>query len=275
MLQITIVTYKTKLSKCESLNSLLKYIGKLEVPYNILIINNSPEIQLEESPLYTIFTPNENLMLAKAYNVAMSTAKKNGHEWMMLLDQDTTLTEQYIERVNNVFKDKIEDTVASIVPIVKYIDGKEQISPGTYSPAWGTVNIKMLKPCIVSNKCVAAINSCSVVRVAAIESIGGFSEMFPLDGLDTAYYFQFYKQGWLVQVIDATIFQNLSVLDYKNSMNERRYKSILKSERDLAQMMGNKALIALKLRYIVRIIKQIIDKNKRKYLKDTISVFIK
>lgn len=275
MLQITIVTYKTTLNKCESLNSLCKYIDKLEVPYSILIVNNSPEIQLEDSPLYTIFTPTENLMLAKAYNAALSIAKKNGHEWMMLLDQDTTLTEDYIVGLNNALKSKIDTSIAAIVPVVKYIDGIHQISPATYNPTFGTVNAKMLKPCIVSGKSVLAINSCSVVRITAIESIGGFPEMFPLDGLDTAYYYQFYKHGWDVQVIDAVIFQNLSVFDYKHNMSDRRYQSILKSELDLVHIMGTTATITLKLKYLGRIVIQLFDSGKRKYVKQTAAALLK
>lgn len=275
MIQIVIVLYKTTLDKSLSFNSLRKYADKLTVPHNILIVNNYPDIHIADDNDYKVLTPENNVMLSGAYNLALDEAKANGHQWIMLLDQDTLITEEYINEINRVFTEGVQDDIASVVPIVRQATNNIQISPATYNPFWGLVNITMLSKGVYNN-CVSAINSCAVVRVNAIEQIGGFPKNYPLDGLDVIYFYYLYKNDWKCMVIEPVIYQNLSVYDFKNSMNMTRYKSILKSESDLAKDMGGMAVVTTKLRYCVRVLKQLINKDKREYAFTTFkSIFSK
>lgn len=264
MIQVVIVLYKTDLQSCTSFNSFKSYAEHLSVPYDILIVNNYPSINIENGNGYTVHTPSSNIMLAGAYNKAMDEAKRNKHKWLLLLDQDTVVTEEYMKEIDSTFTEGVDDRIAAIVPIVRQATNNIQISPATYNPFWGLVGMKMLSQGI-TNSCVSAINSCSVIRVEAVDSIGGFPEKFPLDGLDIIYFYKFFQKGWSFQVIESVIYQNLSVYDYKHSMNKDRYQSIIRSELDLAKEMGVGAIITTRLRYCVRTIRQLLDRNKKAY----------
>lgn len=264
MLQIVIVVYKTTLEESESFRSLNASIDALTVPYSILVVNNSADVRIESGEGYTVVTPKENLMLAGAYNIALEEAKKAGRKYLMLLDQDTEVTREYIEELNRTLNSPIDDNIAALVPVVRQKSNNIQISPAVYNPSLGTARMHYVQAGTYT-RCTSAINSCTVLSVKAIEAIGGFPLEFPLDGLDIIYFYLLYKQGLATKVINAVIYQNLSVYDYKHSMNRRRYLSIIKSEKQLAKVMGWNARLLIRLRFIIRGFKQLANSDKRRY----------
>jgi len=68
----------------------------------LFVYDNSPKIQYEKNSfLYgnfrvSYFHDVDNRGLSYAYNYALKKANKLGFSWLLLLDQDTTFTDQYI-----------------------------------------------------------------------------------------------------------------------------------------------------------------------------------
>lgn len=76
---------------------MIKTIKQKGNEYNILIVDNHSRLQLEElkdlSDYFVQF--DKNYGLGKAYNYAIKFAKERGEEYVMFLDQDTTILDNF------------------------------------------------------------------------------------------------------------------------------------------------------------------------------------
>ncbi len=271
-IQIIIVLYKMRLENSLSYKTLMENIGNVQMDYHLLIYNNSPEIIVEQSSKYEIYTPENNTMLAGAYNFALTRARANSCEWLLLLDQDTKLTKHYFECLQKEF-DSLQisenNKIAAFVPFIKAENGYI-IDPYHYNPIWGCwYNLKKVKAGL-HKECIIAINSCALINCSAIERIGGFPSEYPLDSLDSSYFYRFYKNGYLVVVLDTHLEHDMSIMDYRKNMTHQRYASIIESENKFAHELGCLAVIAFKSRLFLRAIKCIFVSNRRKYAWQTL-----
>ena len=87
-----------------------------------MIYNNSPEFEIPSSNDYNVYVPQENKMLAGAYNYALSEASKVGYEWLLLLDQDTELTREYFIELCQFVNSSDSDNYDIAIPILKNED---------------------------------------------------------------------------------------------------------------------------------------------------------
>lgn len=90
----------------------------------ILIINNSNyDINLDSYSIgnVNIINNNRNLGISKALNIGIDYAKEHNYDYVLLLDQDSTLTDNFIKNMLDGFK---QEDVCMICPNVVYIDGK-------------------------------------------------------------------------------------------------------------------------------------------------------
>lgn len=94
-IQIILVLYKTTLKDCLSYQSLKQYLPKTSINYELILFNNYSEITIENEQNCTVINSKTNLMLTGAYNYALNIALESGKKWLLLLDQDTLLTEKY------------------------------------------------------------------------------------------------------------------------------------------------------------------------------------
>lgn len=204
---------------CEALTS----SPSLKDAYQFLIWDNSAE-KLPNPSLPIPFEyrhSRHNLGIAGACNSAMRIARERIHRWMLLLDQDTKVHSGYFEamlRWSNELESRSE--IALVAPTVR--SGNLIVSPRQYlfnrhrayaDPA----------PGIASGEAFA-INSGSLVRVAALKSIGGFSTDFWLDYSDIYICHQFYFHGYKIwRATDAQLEHEMSVRDYDHLMTPARY----------------------------------------------------
>ena len=88
--------------------------------FKLIIYDNSPEPQREslEFPFKHEYVHNPaNEGVSAAYNYALQVAKRKDYDWLLLLDQDTDLPEDYISKLSNIISDPIcDNNVAAIVP---------------------------------------------------------------------------------------------------------------------------------------------------------------
>ncbi len=98
-LAVVIVVYNTKLETSESFQS-VEGMRRKGTTLDLIVYDNSPTPQQPIEPpglRITYFHDPENSGVSKAYNVAAAHATALRKEWILLLDQDTTLPPDLLE----------------------------------------------------------------------------------------------------------------------------------------------------------------------------------
>jgi GT2 family glycosyltransferase len=238
-----------------------------------LVYNNYNQINILPQNNYHAINASENNFLSGAYNYALKQAIETQKKWLLLLDQDTELTNDYFEELIKIFDMDTPENLGAIIPQVK--SEKIFISPKKYFPLIGPYIFRnSIKKNGVYINCISAINSGTVLDVKAISKIGGFSLTYPLDVLDTWYFFRLYKEKKCFYVMDAVLEQDLSVLDY-SKMTIHRYQSILNAELQFSKELRYVAVFLWKLKIPLRTIKKLLYRQERKYALLTLSYLFK
>lgn len=227
----------------QMLREMLNQTGVLELKH-CLIHDNSPQRDRQADP----FMPNgfelrlcpENVGTSGAYTQAIKVAKANNCEWLLLLDQDTILPSDYLQRASDALLG-----ADILVPRVWHL--KELISPCVITKM-GNVR-PTLDP--RSHQKVTAISSGVLVSVAAIESSTPFPNDLWLDYVDHWMFHFFSKNGFRVARIDADLVHDLS-LKNPSTLSNDRLKSILHAENTFTRQLEIGARLALPLRQCMR-----------------------
>jgi GT2 family glycosyltransferase len=263
-LTIVAVLYKQKIEESktfQTLNQAFVNLPNMSAETELVIYDNSPDSQnytVEEKLWGKVqyIHDNRNLGLATAYNYAFQAAKENGSRWLLLLDHDTELTEEYVNQIGSNLD--VDSIIAAVVPRV--FSEKTMISP-VVADALRPLKTGKLKAGL-QEKPTMAINSGSLIRVSFLEEIGGFNKHFPLDYLDHWLFHEIYAKGYKVLVLEASLDHELSVLDYSRVSLER-YQSILDTEIYYFKNYKKDLLPAYRIQLMKRLLKQIVVvKNK-------------
>lgn len=230
---IVVVRYKMSFSDSETLAGLsqaFKVHPRLLDSMRVLIVDNSPS-RLNNPQLSFPFEYRhfgKNLGVSGAYNRAMEIAEANGCPWMLLLDQDTTLTDNFLPRMHEYSKELEENTnIAAVAPFLR--DGKRTISPG----AFHFNRVELLSPPLSGEyvKKAYAANSGTLMRVASLREIGGFDEDFWLDLSDiVAFHFLYLRGKHLYIAGDLQLQHKVTLNDYDGSMSPERYRNFITAE---------------------------------------------
>jgi|ERR1035437_3584376 GT2 family glycosyltransferase len=267
-IQIVLVLYKLKLQDSLTYQSLVKFINKTNINYDLLIYNNSPEVIVEKDDSYLLVNATSNLMLANAYNYALKLADDTNKKWLLLLDQDTALTHQFFTELDSFLNTDYNFSFAAVVPILFKKD--THLSPISYSPKLGPFySFKPITINVSTKHCVSAYNSATMLDVEFMVALGGFSTDYPLDMLDHWYFYQIYKAKMPIFVLNAKIEQNLSLLDMSNSMNIERYEMYVKAQKKFVKELSFLAEFTLRFQLIKSLVSQIIIPRRRKFFKTT------
>ncbi len=133
---------------------------------------------------------------------------------MVLLDQDTVVTREYLDEVVAVAsgEEAVPPSVAVLVP--RLVDAGRLLSPH------GRVR---LRPRRLSNGPGVVLgfsthlNSGSVLRLSAVRRVGGFPDGYPLDYLDHAVASRLREAGGLTWLLRSTLEHRLSLLDRRST----------------------------------------------------------
>ncbi len=192
--------------------------------FSLIVYDNSPEPQAVTQPasfpVHYVHDPS-NGGLAPAYNYALAHAQGGGHPWLLLLDQDTTLTSDFLlELLAATRSVKDSSSVAMIVAKLR-VEGVIH-SPSLPFFAQMRQQFTRSSPPIGENVVgvlpgrLSAYNSGSTMRVSALQSIGGFPTEFWLDFLDHAVYHALLDHGFQAYVLRATLTHDASYSDMRN-----------------------------------------------------------
>lgn len=226
-----LVTYNCKIEEAKTLTSLLRNYKNNPIAFKnfrLIIYDNSlfeQVINLTVPFDYEYVHDQNNKGLSFAYNYALNEAIKYNHNWLLLLDQDSCLSDEFFNTLADViFNNEENETLCAIVPKVRYqntfFSPSKVFWGGTHRP----INMRHHGIC---NFRVCAVGSGSVVRVSLLKHIGGFNEMFWLDCLDRWLFLKINEFGGKIYVSDSVLDHDLSVMDYDKYMTQERYNNIL------------------------------------------------
>jgi GT2 family glycosyltransferase len=248
-LTAVIVLYGHSPAESAALSSLL---GMLAVRPNdakrisLIIYDNSlqPQELAAAMPVEALYIHDaENAGLARAYNAGLERARAQGSTWLLLLDQDTPLSPEYLTELLDATEALASSAeVGAIVP--KLWAGTRLYSPD--APFLQQMRQQFSEPRNAVDKNVigmvteplTAYNSGAALRISALEKIGGFPEDFWLDYLDHAVFQQLRLQGYQLWVMHTILQQNLSHMDL-NAVPMSRHWSVLAAQTRFVLRFGS------------------------------------
>jgi len=199
------------------------------------------------------FADESNSGLATAYNRALDWAELHGAEWLLTLDQDTEVPEDFfLKMAAAANKSTRYAGIAAIVPQIAA--GGKQLSPNWFQfgaiPRWypeGYVGVPA-EP-------VFAFNSGAMLRVDALRQVGGYDLRFWLDNSDAMIFSKLHEHGKRVYVAgDIQVEHEFSMKDMQRRMSATRYQNALFAETAFWDLRMNRlAGWERTLRLIVRI----------------------
>jgi GT2 family glycosyltransferase len=255
---VVIVLYKMKPDDSAALRTLLAAIPSLQngqAEIKVLLYDNTPGgqvvgvlptgVQYKADP--------ENGALYTACNYALEVAHEEGFEWLLTLNQDTTLPMDFLCKLCNaaMFVAPMHN-VAGIVPSIT--SNGRVVSPFTLMKYWtfmghfpnGFVGIPLRN--------VYAANSASTIKVTALKAIGGFDPRFPLDLIDFDVNYRLHRQDLRFLVAgNIHVGLELSTDDLKRRSSPGRYKDYLRAEEVFCdEYLGSVVSIVVMLKLLYR-----------------------
>lgn len=238
-----VVLYKMTCEQSRGLTSLLKIIAESKDAahsIDLMVCDNTPYEQAMPDRFTGQFHRDvTNPGLAHWYNMALRNAAANGIDWILVLDQDTEATAEYvaevIERTSSMEEDR--GIVAMFPKLVQNGVVCSPLTPPTYRhPLPFDRNFTG-----VAHTRLHVFNSGSVFRVSAVQDAGGFPEEFPLDYLDHATYAALQSRGGRLFVLQSMLEHELSSVNIHRTdpAAVARHCSTLVAERKFYQLNGS------------------------------------
>lgn len=229
-----IVIFKMQPSESPTFQSLIlsrNLSNRTPAEMSILVWDNTPNGQNPgdlPSDIRYVSAPH-NPGLSPAYNHAMRVAQDEGFEWLVTLDQDTILPENFLARIADIAEQLKDDkTVAAILPQI--VGSKKRISPFRFV-------LKALPLAIphgfvgVPAGPIYGVNSAATLRVESLQRIDGYNPFFPLDISDLDLFHRLSLAGMSVYVAgDVIVPHDFSLLNKRGRMSLQRYRNLLRDE---------------------------------------------
>lgn len=174
-----VVSYNPDKELFSHLQNLTNQVSKI-----ILFDNNSTEEylqfvnQCESIKNVDIIYSKSNVGLSKAQNIAIKMALKEGAEWILTLDDDSNLSDDFVDNMLSVYKDS-NLNVGVLVPIVKDINSN-QVSKFILSGN----KFRKVSPSNIPLEVLVAICSGMLVKADVFQKIGFMNEDYFIDYID-------------------------------------------------------------------------------------------
>jgi hypothetical protein len=261
---VVIVLYKKHPLQSETISSLKRAVthspGLLD-RLDIILWDNSPYAMDQRSlPIACdyVFAGN-NAGTSGAYNHAMEVAESRGIPWLLLLDQDTTISEEFLVRMlayGNELKERPD--VGSVVPFIR--SHGSLVSPRFMDSFHRLPQIPPAFSGICKRKAYG-INSGSLMRVASLREIGGYSRDFWLDLSDIYVFRAMYCNGSHLYVAgDLVLEHSVTNMNFDNDMAPARYLNFLAAEGAYVDLYSSSLERAF---HLVRLLARVMRQRRR------------
>lgn len=238
-----VVLYKMTFAESRSLTSLRRFLSEDEMlakTIGLMVCDNTPYKQAPPSDYSGKFYSDvTNPGLAHWYNFALKNAAESGARWIMLLDQDTEVTAEYMAEA--IAQSGVAEETREIVALVpKLIQNGVVCSPLTPPTYRHPVPFDKAFTGIASRR-LHVFNSGAILRVSSLQATGGFPLDFPLDYLDHATFAALQSRGGKLFVMNSSLEHELSSSNVQrtDAAAVARHRSTLLAERKFYQHNGS------------------------------------
>lgn len=243
-----LVLYNRSLDEAAPWPALRSWLGGSDAARlrHCLIYDNSPTAMVDAATLpanVSLVWNLDNGGTAGAYRTATARAPGHGCDWLLLLDQDSVLPHDYLQRAGQAAL--ATPDAAVLVPRVRH--DAQLVSPATITPA-GSVR-PTPEPARTPGM-ATAISSGAIVRCDAIAEIA-FPPAIWLDYVDHWMFLDLARRAATIAVIDAELVHDLSVRT-PETLSATRLRSILAAETTFYAAFGGKARAMLPFRRLLR-----------------------
>jgi len=254
-----IVLYKQTPDQSATVASLARALqAPHDVDCHVFLYDNSPPATLPPPGIpagFTYVPMPSNRGLYAPYEAARLVAGREGYDWLLTLDQDTALPENFFSAILPGLRAAVENPrIAAIVPHLA--DGDRPLSPALA----GFPRSRPLPPAFsgVPEREVHAFNSAALLRTAALAALGGFEPCFWLDYLDNWLHHELFRQGWQIYVLDSVLLEHhFSLLNYRERVSLAHYRNFLGAEGAYTDLYESRPVqIAYAAQLAVRLVNQ-------------------
>ena len=187
---------------------------------------------------------------AAAYDCACTIARAAGIDWLLLLDQDTSLPCDFLEVASAALTASLAQPRA-LVPWVFH--GASVVSPARVTDSGTVVPLRYEAPPPIADD-LTAISSGSLLHVPTLAAHMPLPTGLWLDYVDHWIFWQLRTRGLPVAVFDVSLQHDLSVCNIE-SLNLRRLTSILNGEASFLAVLGTKARFVYPFRLAARVLR--------------------
>jgi GT2 family glycosyltransferase len=235
-----VVLYQKPLAASRTLAGLAQAFAEdasLGEQLDVLLWDNSPTT-LEARSLPFAFTYQHaarNEGVSGAYNAAAIVAEQRGCAWLLLLDDDTSVTAEFLRGMLGHAAQVAEDErIAAVAPFL--YAGTFCMSPRLWRFARHVPLPRPAHP-YSETRAIFAANSGTLMRVRALEVIGGYSARFWLDYSDIEVFHRLQQHGLSVRIAgDLRLEHEMAMLDYDRRMTPARFAIFLAAESDFMDL---------------------------------------
>ena len=219
---------------------------------HLLVYDNSPgEIERPDAvtslDVTYIHNPG-NGGTSAAYESAADMGRTLGCDWLLLLDQDTSLPRTFLQMADHALATNEKIRPAAMVPTVRHKG--QLISPAILTRA-GSIKPVTDVEHAGKQEIITAIASGAIIRTEIVCKITPFPKDLWLDYVDHWMFLGLNRMGGSVAIFDADLVHDLSIKT-PEKLSRARLKSILDGERLLISQLG----VPAKLVYPVRLLKR-------------------
>jgi GT2 family glycosyltransferase len=229
-----VVLYKQAPKQSQTIQSLIQVFNRnagLNDSVRVLLWDNSPVPASDVSlPFrFELSYGGHNVGTSGAYNHAMELAESLACPWLLLLDQDTTVSEEFLRAMIR-YGEQFEQ-VAEVATVVPFIFSHGALVSPRRMLRFNRMQQIPVTFCGLCKDKAYAVNSATLLRVAALKEVGGYSDEFWLD-LSDVYVFQaLHRKGkYMYVACDLHVEHSIASMDFDKEMSPERYRNFLAAE---------------------------------------------
>lgn len=180
-----VVTFHPDIDVLENLSALRPQVQGLVVVDNGSSVEQVVFLRSAASQIgFSLIENGENLGIAAALNIGVRWADANAFQWLALFDQDSAVTEGFMETMLHAFENHSRrDRLAILVP--RYIDKRS----GSDLPAIA----------VSGGGLEAAMTSGTLMRLSTFHQYGPFEEGLFIDAVDYEYSLRLRSHGYFIE----------------------------------------------------------------------------